>query len=417
MTVCAGPSLPCPAGPVADLLAAIEVVRLELGSVGAAGDPRICALLLRASSAVDGLALREVAAMDAYGTCHEAGQGSAAAVVQGATGCSVQAARGTVRLAERRDGDLRPLGDLLVAGRVSRRHCTAVVHGVRGLGAEVIATSLEAICTLALHADPERLASELRTRAEAISPKLAEQARRRLDARVGVSCDETPDGTGHLSGTLHPETLALFQAVTDAVVHGERVEGDTRSQVRRRHDALQKVLQHAADCAGLDLPAQGGTRAQISIVATAATVAGLVGAEPARLLGTRQGLLTRSELLRLLCDADVSTVHLSADLERLDLSRLTRTVTKGQWRALTARDRECVVRGCHRRPSQCQAHHVLHWADGGPSDLQNLALLCHAHHRDVHDRQLWLTCSLDRIMTSAGWLDPDTGDPPRGPTR
>jgi hypothetical protein len=110
MTVCAGPSLPCPAGPVADMLAAIEVVRLELGSVGAAGDPRICALLLRASSAVDGLALREVAAMDAYGTCHEGGQGSAAAVVQGATGCSVQAARGTVRLAERLDGDLRPLG-------------------------------------------------------------------------------------------------------------------------------------------------------------------------------------------------------------------------------------------------------------------------------------------------------------------
>lgn len=307
MTVCAGPSLPCPAGPVADLPAAIEVVRLELGSVGAAGDPRICASLLRASSAVDGLALGEVAAMDAYGTCHEAGQGSAAAVVQGATGYSVQAARGTVRLVERLDGDLRPLGDLLVAGRVSRRHCTAVVHGVRGLSAEVIATSLEAICTLALHTDPERLASELRTRAEAISPELAEQARRRLDARVGVSCDETPDGTVHLSGTLHPETLALFQAVTDAVVHVERVEGDTRSQVRRRHDALQKVLQHAADCAGLDLPAQGGTRAQINIVATAATVAGLAGAEPARLLGTRQGLLTRSELLRLLCDADVST--------------------------------------------------------------------------------------------------------------
>ena len=133
MTVWVGPSLPCPAGPVADLLAAIEVVRLQLGSVGAGGDPRICASLLRASSAVDGLALREVVAMDAYGTCHEAGQGSAAAVVQDATGCSVQAARGTVRLVEHLDGDLRPLGDLLMAGRVSRHHCTPVVHGVRGL--------------------------------------------------------------------------------------------------------------------------------------------------------------------------------------------------------------------------------------------------------------------------------------------
>ncbi len=66
------PSLPCPAGSVADLLAAIEVVCLQLGWVGAGGDQRICASLPRASSDVDGLALREVAAMNAYGTCHEA---------------------------------------------------------------------------------------------------------------------------------------------------------------------------------------------------------------------------------------------------------------------------------------------------------------------------------------------------------
>lgn len=326
MTAQASP--PCPSGPVADLLAAIEVVRCQQQLAGACGDPRISVALLRASCALDGLALRELAAVRAYGTAAELGHCSAAALVQATTGGTVQAARNTVRLAECLDTDLGPLGDLLVAGRLTRQHCTAVVHGLRGLGAEVITPALPAICQLALSTDPDRLTSELRLRAEAISPELAAQARRRLDARVGVTADDTPDGTGHLTSTLHPETLALFHSVTDPLVHGQRTDGDTRSASRSRHDALHQILRHAADCTGLDLPQQGGSRAQVTVLATAGTPTGLSGAEPAHLLSNRHGLLTRDELLRLLCDADVSTVHLSPDREQLNLSRLSRTVTR-----------------------------------------------------------------------------------------
>jgi HNH endonuclease len=28
---------------------------------------------------------------------------------------------------------------------------------------------------------------------------------------------------------------------------------------------------------------------------------------------------------------------------------------------------------------------VWHWADGGPTDLENLVLLCRTHHRAVHE--------------------------------
>lgn len=387
----------------------------RLRTLGPTGDPLVCAALLQATAALDGLALREVAAVEAHGTSTEVDLPSAAAVVQAATRCTVGAARATVRLAERLDGDLQPLGALLLAGRVTRAHCSAVVHGLRGLGAEVVGDAIEAVCEVALHADPVTVATELRLRAEAVSPELADEARRRLEARIGLSCDESPDGTGHLSATLHPETLALFRAVLDAQVHGAREQGDTRSVPRRRHDALVEVLRHAADCAGSDLPAQGGTRAQVTIIATAATLAGMRGAVPACLLGARHGLLTRLAMLRLLCDADVSTAHLSPKLDRVEMSRLTRTVTKAQWRALCARDRECVVAGCHRPPSQCQAHHVIHWANGGTSDLDNLVLLCHAHHHDVHDRQRWLGCTDGRTMTAAGWLDPSLGNPLRRP--
>ena len=56
-------------------------------------------------------------------------------------------------------------------------------------------------------------------------------------------------------------------------------------------------------------------------------------------------------------------------VEPLYVGRSNRTVSGAQFKALVVRDQHCIVRGCHRRPSQCQAHHVRHWLDGGPTDL------------------------------------------------
>ena len=146
------------AQPVPSQVAALYDALHGLGSFGPTGDPLVCAALLRAVSTVEGLALREVAAVDAYGTHVEVGQPSVAALVQAAVDCTGMVAGGTVRLARRLDGDLRPLGDLLIAGRLTRRHCTAVVHGVRGLDANIVTDCLEAICAVALSTDPDTLA-------------------------------------------------------------------------------------------------------------------------------------------------------------------------------------------------------------------------------------------------------------------
>jgi hypothetical protein len=55
-------------------------------------------------------------------------------------------------------------------------------------------------------------------------------------------------------------------------------------------------------------------------------------------------------------------------------------------RALIARDQGCAFPGCGRPPRWCQAHHIQFWADGGPTTLHNLVLLCgHDHHRIHHD--------------------------------
>ena len=58
----------------------------------------------------------------------------------------------------------------------------------------------------------------------------------------------------------------------------------------------------------------------------------------------------------------------------------------GKWgRALQARDQHCVWPGCERSPSSTNAHHLVHWARGGGSELQNLVLLCYRHHWLVHE--------------------------------
>jgi len=97
----------------------------------------------------------------------------------------------------------------------------------------------------------------------------------------------------------------------------------------------------------------------------------------------------------------------------LDLGRATRNWTIAQRRALAIRDRGCVAPGCDYPPSACDAHHaVLTWAEGGPTDLDNGALLCDFHHHQVH-RQGW------RVLLAANGypalIPPTSIDPDQRP--
>ena len=60
-----------------------------------------------------------------------------------------------------------------------------------------------------------------------------------------------------------------------------------------------------------------------------------------------------------------------------------RVATPAQRMALVARDRACV--GCGADPAWCQAHHVVPWEAGGPTNIDNLCLLCSRCHHQIHD--------------------------------
>jgi hypothetical protein len=88
---------------------------------------------------------------------------------------------------------------------------------------------------------------------------------------------------------------------------------------------------------------------------------------------------------RLACDCNLVRVLLAADSAVTDVGRSIRTVSGSLHRALEARDGGCRWPGCDRPASWSQAHHLVHWARGGPTELGNLVLLCHRHHRLVHE--------------------------------
>ena len=113
-------------------------------------------------------------------------------------------------------------------------------------------------------------------------------------------------------------------------------------------------------------------------------------------------VLAPSVLRQLACDADILPIVLGGDSQPLDVGRQRRTVTDSQPRALIARDRGCVWEHCNAPALQCHAHHIEHWTDGGPTDLHNLALLCHLRHTHIHHTGWTLTGVGDRWILHQG---------------
>ncbi|HEX2158646.1 MAG TPA: HNH endonuclease signature motif containing protein, partial [Actinomycetes bacterium] len=81
--------------------------------------------------------------------------------------------------------------------------------------------------------------------------------------------------------------------------------------------------------------------------------------------------------------------------------RTSRVVQPAQRTALAVRDGGCVFPGCARPLAWCEAHHLVHWLDGGPTDLANLILVCRAHHRAVHEGRWRLHRDPDGRLTAS----------------
>ncbi|MGE2712861.1 HNH endonuclease signature motif containing protein, partial [Mycolicibacterium litorale] len=100
-------------------------------------------------------------------------------------------------------------------------------------------------------------------------------------------------------------------------------------------------------------------------------------------------LLSDADRQYLTCDATCEA-WFERDGQPLGAGRTTRLINRRLRRALEHRDRTCAVPGCDATRG-LHAHHIVHWEDGGPTELDNLVLLCPYHHRLHHRGTITIT--------------------------
>lgn len=174
-------------------------------------------------------------------------------------------------------------------------------------------------------------------------------------------------------------------------------DGDSRTTSQRRADALGDLGRSFLE--GSESPMVGGERPHINVHTDVQALKGNAGG----LHETSDGVVLDTESVRqLACDASITRVVFGPDSEVLDVGRKTRVIPAGLRRGVVARDRHCVAPRCGRSSKWCDVHHVIFWADGGETVIDNLVLLCRYHHTQVHLGQLSLEDVASRSLVVAG---------------
>ena len=279
--------------------------------------------------------------------------------------------------------------------------------------------------------DPPRLRQAVAHLHVVADPEGAEEQAERRHGRRGVWVSATWEGMVAVNGLLDPEAGQTLQAALEPLARPANAE-DGRSGGQRRADALVELARRALE--GGRLPKTGGVRPQLLVTVDLDSLLGPGGPGGEVAGGAVDGVwpLDPAACRRLACDGAVTRVLVTrhqtdpdhdhdqlhhhdhdplpdptdeaalaarlqeamrllpptlggAPTQPLELGRSTRVVSPAQRAALVVRDRGCVVPGCDRPPAWCEGHHLVHWLDGGPTDLDNLALVCRAHHRAVHE--------------------------------
>jgi hypothetical protein len=183
-----------------------------------------------------------------------------------------------------------------------------------------------------------------------------------------------------LTRVATPETEARLLTIGRAgtAAHVERIVRGWR-RVDRQAEALtllaESALHHDLD------PGAPGERYQVVVHVDAPALAD--PAEPGQSVLEEGARVSAETSRRLGCDAGRVLMRHGADGRTVEIGARTRTIPPALRRALQHRDRGCRFPGCGVRVAE--GHHLRHWAEGGPTTLGNLALLCRRHHRSVHE--------------------------------
>ena len=398
----------------------------------------------RAIDRLEAERLRRLHRFDAEHGGYVDGGGTSMSWLRRSCGMTARAAAYRVHLA-RTLGQMPATLDSARTGRASFTNVAMIAHLAGDVGVEQVAPYEDILVEAAETFQPRQMRTLTQATRLYIDPDGVLADDNHAHERRWFNCDKTYGDVFILSGQLDAEGGALLTAAIDALSHGMS-RGEERSPGQRRADALVDMAATQLRCG--DHRDVHGQRPHLTLTVSAETLraeepgadalhadafsaetlhADALGAvahgadalssdtRSASTLATDtqdaaalpSGSSAAAELggvgpihpetaRRIACDAvrtlvtvaapDADTAWMTiAPVVPLSVGRAARTIPAHIRTALVLRDQGCRFPGCDRPPAWTDGHHIIHWANGGPTELENLVSLCRMHHRRVHE--------------------------------
>ncbi len=335
--------------------------------------------------------------------------------------------------------------DALAEGRITTGHASVLAGGVSWLNrsaAAVDGSLMEAACHQSVDEFKATVARwELVENGDADGRLLAARQHRnrtlswftRDDGMIRLQGDFAPEVGAVVTGAVHALSEHLWRTEDGRSADpgmdpagpapssvGQAAAAGRRSMGQRNADALAELIRRAGSPGtsddgshGPDFPAAGRPLVDLLVSVDLARLESPVpgradGAmaaadeEPGRCTTADGVALPPAAVRRLACDAGIIPVVMGAQGAVLDIGRRNRNIPTAIRKALVVRDGGCAFPGCGRPDSWCDAHHIHHWADGGPTSLDNLVLLCSTHHHVIHDENWTIEWALPVDQRTVG---------------
>ena len=339
--------------------------------------------------------LTQLRAFDQAEGWQRAGALSCAHWLSWRVGMDLGAAREKVRVA-RKLADLPAIDRAMAEGTIS-------YSKVRAMTRVATASNQDDLLTMARTATGAQLDRIGRLARQVKS--FAGQTPRDVEERQRYAvCRRTEDGMASIKIRLHPdEAVRVMKALEVASGGGNLADG------------VVALAESALAAGGVPAPgesAPGRSPVEVVVHIAADTLTGQT------CLGDG---LSAEVSRRLLCDSGVVPLLEDARGKTLDVGRKHRTIHAALQRALHWRDKGCRFPGC-TNTRFLDAHHAVHWINGGETNLENTLLVCRRHHRYLHEYGYSVETAGDdflfldpsgRVVPPQGERPPLFGDPVR----
>jgi hypothetical protein len=201
-----------------------------------------------------------------------------------------------------------------------------------------------------------------------VRPKDVAEEQANLAESAYLKLTTAEDGCLIVDGVLDPVGGAAVRSALEPLAR-PMGKHDYRRRDKRMADAFVELMSR-------------NMTVQMQVTSSVETLLGLLGSQGAE--NEFSLPISAKSVERWACDSSISRVLLQ-DSVPIDVGRTQRVISGARRRALVARDEHCQWPGCERPASWCDGHHLVHWINGGGSELSNMVLLCRRHHWMVHE--------------------------------